>query len=292
MSIKSFLSGYYKCYKYRRFVSKAGFDVRTTHETIDHILQHRSSVSRYGDGEFEVMFGNTMYFQKADPRLVEKLKMVVNATDEGHIVCLPMPLKDVSMMIPSSQMHWMSFVRYNGDKVLDLVRNKVYYDTQFTRFYMDLADKSQSDAIIHKIRKIWHDRDVYLIEGQTSRIGVGNDFLSNARSVNRILGPARNAFAKYDDLLAAAEQHIPKDPNVLILVALGMTATVLSYDLFKMGYQTIDVGHADIEYCWWQMKVTEKCPVPGKATYEAGAYEGISEAQDAAYNNEIICKIE
>mgnify|MGYP000128627122 CR=1 FL=1 len=43
------------------------------------------------------------------------------------------------------------------------------------------------------------------------------------------------------------------EKTALFLIALGPTATVLAYDLFKSGYQAIDAGHVDVEYEWWRM---------------------------------------
>ena len=50
-------------------------------------------------------------------------------------------------------------------------------------------------------------------------------------------------------LIFIIKQKLSK--NKLILIALGPTATVLSYDLYKLGYHVIDIGHADIEYEWF-----------------------------------------
>ena len=38
------------------------------------------------------------------------------------------------------------------------------------------------------------------------------------------------------------------EKNVLFMVAAGPTATVLSYDLWKDGYQALDVGHLPNSY--------------------------------------------
>lgn len=70
-----------------------------------------------------------------------------------------------------------------------------------------------------------------------------------------------------------------------------MTATIMAYDLHKLGYQAIDIGHADIEYSWWKMKAQDRCSVPGKATFEAGAYEGIGDVDDDVYKRQIIAEI-
>lgn len=101
------------------------------------------------------------------------------------------------------------------------------------------------------MRSIWNDRDVVIIEGAQSRLGVGNDLFDGARSIRRILCPPRNAFERYDEILA---QALKLEKGVLFLIALGPTATVLSYQLFKAGYQAVDAGHVDIEYEWWRME--------------------------------------
>ena len=35
--------------------------------------------------------------------------------------------------------------------------------------------------------------------------------------------------------------------NTLILISLGPAASVISYDICKLGYQSIDIGHSDTE---------------------------------------------
>jgi hypothetical protein len=44
------------------------------------------------------------------------------------------------------------------------------------------------------------------------------------------------------------------DKNILILISLGPTATVLAYDLAKLGYWAIDIGHIDNEYEWLKLE--------------------------------------
>ena len=43
-----------------------------------------------------------------------------------------------------------------------------------------------------------------------------------------------------------------------MLLALGPTATVLAYDLSKLGYQAIDIGH--LPNCYWQWKGSGTTP--------------------------------
>lgn len=291
MTIRNSLSLLYKRYKYYRFVRKAKFKIASTHETIDYIVAHRCSVSRYGDGEFDVAFGVSKFFQVADQELTSRLRTIINVDEPGFIVCLPLPLLNQANLRKEAQIHWKGFVRYNDNKLLELIKQQKYFDTQFTRFYMDYADKTDTKELIDAIQKIWENRNVYIIEGEATRFGEGNDFLKNTRSVHRILCPSKNAYHKYDEILSIAENVIPQDENALVLIALGMTATVLAYDLHQLGYQAIDIGHADIEYCWWMMKAKERCPVSGKATYEAGAYENIGDVDDENYKKQIVAQV-
>ena len=84
--------------------------------------------------------------------------------------------------------------------------------------------------------------------------------------------------------------HIPKNENVVVLCALGMTATILAYDLAQEGYQAIDIGHADIEYMWYKLGATRKIPINGKSVNEVGInLDTIS--GDPEYLRQIIAKV-
>ena len=110
-------------------------------------------------------------------------------------------------------------------------------------------------------------------------MGIGNDLFADTKSIKRILAPSKNAFSKYDEILNVVKKNISKDK--LILIALGPTATVLAYDLFKLGYQAIDIGHIDIEYEWYLRGATEKIKIPNKFVNEvSGGEEEINSKLD------------
>ena len=135
------------------------------------------------------------------------------------------------------------------------------------------------------MKSIWDKRDVVIIEGEQSRLGVGNNLFDNMKSIQRILCPTKNAFNKYNYILDEAKT-LSKDK--LILIALGPTATVLAYDLNKLGYQAIDVGHVDIEYEWFLMKATEKVKLQNKYVNEGKGNINIIDEKDISYNEQII----
>ena len=79
----------------------------------------------------------------------------------------------------------------------------------------------------------------------------------------------------------------------MILVSLGPTATVLTYDIFKLGKQVIDFGHFDLEYEYYLRNSTKIMKIPFKYVNEAfGGNKNISQVTDQNYFNQIIMKID
>lgn len=72
---------------------------------------------------------------------------------------------------------------------------------------------------------------------------------------------------------------------------MGPTATVLAFDLHKLGYQAIDIGYADIEYEWFLRKATKKESILGKYTNEANGSLVIESKIDESYSKQIIATI-
>jgi len=153
---------------------------------------------------------------------------------------------------------------------------------------MDLKDKEKFPAkAIELNRMIWQEKDILIIEGTGSRLGYKNDLFGNAKSVRRILCPPENAFQKYDEILELSVKHAK---GKLVLLALGMTATVLAFDLAKKGFRTIDLGHIDIEYEWYRMKAKTKVPVPFRYMNEVSSRD-IEEIIDKVYLSQIIGEV-
>lgn len=259
-------------------------------ETVKHILKKKCSVSRFGDGEFNVIVGQHSPFQNADKNLGNRLFYILNHPLPNHIVCIPATLESLSGRSDITRKFMLAYLYGHARKVRNLLQMKHYYDALFTRFYMDYADKEPATNRIKAIKEIWENRNLCIIEGEGSRLGIGNDLFANANDIQRIICPAVNAYQRYEQILQAALQQ-PKER--LILIALGMTATVLAYDLAKEGYQAIDIGHIDIEYEWYKRGCSKKIAVPGKYTNEACDGKGTryGELNDSTYQKQIIKRI-
>jgi len=258
-------------------------------QSIEHIIAENLSLSRFGDGEFRIMRGGDMPFQRYDPRLSQRLREVLTTPLAHHVVGIPIHLKSRHYH-KEHRVFWLPFtVEYFQLFKQCLSTKRRYVDTQLSRFYLEHKDKSHCAEQLALLKRIWQDRDVVIVEGALSCTGVGNDLYDNARSVKRIVGLAVDAFDKYDEMLRAITEHVQKDH--LILLSYGMTATVLAYDLARLGYRAIDIGHLDIEYEWFRRGAQSVVAIEGKYTSEAVGGNNVKPCNDEKYLQQIICKI-
>lgn len=270
----------------KKFVSKRKPPtVLNTDITLEKIIKDGCSVSRFGDGEFALMYGENLIFQPQDDKLSLRLREIINSNVGSHIVCLPDIFEEINWGTEKARIYWIKYLNKNRHKIYSMIDDKkIYYDTQVTRLYVDLEDKSKVKGRFDKFKKLWNHRNLVIVEGEKSRLGIGNDLFDNSNSIKRIICPSKNAFSKYDEILEEVKKY---EKDNLILIALGPTATVLAYDLSKEGYQAIDIGHIDIEYEWFLQGAEEKVPVKNKYIGEIDGGEDVEDLNDKLYENQI-----
>lgn len=259
--------------------------IKSIEETINYIIENRASVSRYGDGEFKLAYGKSISFQKSNKELQRRLKEVLLVEEKNFTVCIPDIFESLQKYADEPRTYWRLHVAKNRKKWYELLnKNNVYGNSFISRCYYQFKDKANSGLYFQLLKNVWNNREIVLIEGAKSRLGIGNDLFDNVKSIERILVPEINAFDKYNEILVEAKR-LHKDK--LILLAAGPTATVLAYDLHKSGYQTIDIGHVDIEYEWYLRKAQTKIKIENKFVCEAGFGEGVGELNDKEYQSQI-----
>ena len=194
-------------------VAKDGFclpipTIKTVDETLNKILQDKCSLSRFGDGEFGVMSGSRIHFQNPSPELARRLKEVVAANMPNLLIGLPDCFGSLDNYVPAVAnfwRKWMSQKRAMAYSYLEM--NRVYYNAFFTRVYMPFnkTDEHYRNCAryFEKMKKVWANRDVVICEGEGTRFGMFNDLLAGAKSISRILCPARSAYDKYDAIVSA-----------------------------------------------------------------------------------------
>lgn len=265
--------------------------VHSTAETLGTIHEKRCAISRFGDGEFDLIYGNGLKFQKYDPRLAEKMKTILRQASEQDTckVAVPYALHSFAGLTCNSKKFWSYYSFENRERIHRLLDpSYTYYDAQITRIYVNRKNKMDSQAYFQQWKMIWSGEDVLVVEGISSRFGAGNDLFADAKSVQRIICPAQNAFDYYDQILTAVTEH---GKNKLVLLVLGPTATVLAYDLSRCGIWAVDAGNLDMEYEWSKVHATRQMPVFGKYTHEAEHGTDVSVVVDQRYEEQIVARI-
>lgn len=258
-------------------------------ETLDAINDNKLSVSRFGDGELNLIEGRGNSFTDYNSTLATRLKEVLTSDNDKHIICVPPQLRGVSGYRLSQKLFWSNYLTHRlKDWLRYLNPKKKYYSAFISRFYLSYLNPKYTQEIVSRWKRIWEKKDILLIEGEYTRLGVGNDLFDNARSIKRLICPSENAFERYNNILAKATEY----KENLILIALGQSASVLAFDLSNYGCWAIDVGHIDIEYEWFLQQTREKVPIKNKYTNEVRVgTQGITECNDPKYQGQIICKI-
>lgn len=267
--------------------------MKSIEDTVNEIIISRKSMARFGDGEFAIMSGGQRHgFQKYDDRLSKMLIDVMDSDDDGFII----GIGDTFGNLESYNDHAKQEIRaYMTEErriqIMSFLKmDKIYANAYITRPYAMYSDNSGDgpNKRFKNLQRIWDSRDIIFVEGCETRLGVGNDLFSNANSIKRIEAPATNSFEKYNDILAATICNANKDD--IILIALGPTAGVLAYDLYKKGYQAIDIGHLDLEYEWMINGTGGRSEVKTKYNNEYPGGKIVDPVYDDSYVKQIVWK--
>ena len=264
--------------------------VSSVESTCEKIISDKCSMSRYGDGEFEIILGHAKdIYQDNDDDLAKRLREILLSDLDNHIVALA---DDYGAMEGLRRKNRNTIRRYMTEERRKkhyalLNMDKEYYNAYISRPYV-IYPHNEIDRAKERfddLKRIWAGRNVLLIEGSSTRMGVGNDLFTNTESIQRMIAPNENAYRVYNEIYHAALQY---GQNKLILIALGPTATVLAYDLAKAGYWALDIGHLDLEYEWF-LKGKGYSYVPCKYNNEMLGDTTVIDIQDEEYEKSIIC---
>lgn len=126
------------------------FNVMSDVETIDYIVKHRCSISRFGDGEFAFVVAgrnNTVFnagFQQFNSKLSEELGNILRGINipNNLLVCVPalcFKRNAFAKFKKRSQAFW-SYCTFNmiDDLVNIAKRDYLYGDANITRFYINI----------------------------------------------------------------------------------------------------------------------------------------------------------
>ena len=270
-----------------------GLKIMGAEETIAHIKEYNCSIARYGDGELQIMLQmGEPTFQKGSAELAEGLRGVFKNPSDNLLVCMPSGLVSTYGLHEGGKNFWRGWAITHQPKVVSVIRQYLDKDYRFgdaniSRPYSPYKSNRKAQKLFPMLKSLWHGRDILFVEGEKTRLGVGNDLFNNAKSIKRILCPAENAFDAYDRIL---ETVISRWQGELVILALGPTATVLASDISQRGIQALDLGHIDIQYEWY-LAGEKFVPVKGKYTNETLDGRQVDSCDDKEYLSQIIAEV-
>lgn len=241
---------------YRSRILKNKLQVMSIDETIDCMINTDKSLVRFGDAEISIIEGRTTQFQKFDTDLAKRLSDTLGYQNEQIIVGIPGIFESLDVYTKHSREFWkehLFYCRKTYEKYCNL--EKCYADAFFSRLYYVYEDKIQSGKWFEKVKEIWNNKNIVIVEGEITHTGVGNDLLDNVNKIERILCPRFNAFLAYEQIREACLQM---EKDRLFLLSVGNTAKLLVCDLVEAGYRAIDIGNLDMEYDWYLQKANGK----------------------------------
>ncbi len=242
---------------YEKGVLRNRIRVHSIDETIDELLHTEKSMVRFGDGEIVMIKGVDLMLQKASAEIAEGLKEILAYRHDDLLVTIPGIFDGLSDHHRASRQFWRDHLLFCR-KTYETYCNpdRVYYTTFVSRCYYFAKDRTPCDGWFAKIRKIWENRDVVIVEGTRTHNGVGNDLIDTAQSIERIICPPSDAYSALPAILEACTAY---EKDRLFLLSVGVAAKFLATELFKQGYRVLDIGNLDLEYEWYVRQTLGKC---------------------------------
>ena len=143
-------------------------------------MNKHKSVIRFGDGEFNIIRGESIFYQDYNKELALRLESIIlSGNYDNTLICLPDVFEDLARYNDYAQRTYKKrFFPQNASFLKRIEQTKNWYGSTFvSRPYIDLVDKSESPGYFEKLRRIWNQRDVLIVEGKYSRSGVGKQFI-------------------------------------------------------------------------------------------------------------------
>lgn len=220
-------------------------------ETIEYVIKNNKSIIRLGDGEFNILNGRNIAYQKYSPELEKDMREILNnyfleQENNEYILCVPN-----------------YFMKCNGIKLItkrEYVASWAYSRKIFQKeFPQDIV---YGDAFLfakqnkHIYSKLWknlnkskcifiHNNEKYAINFE-KEYHIKTEFIK----IN-----SKDAYESLDEINIKIEE-ILKSTNkeeIIVVISAGPAGKVLAYRLSKHNILALDTGH-----CWDEPLIIEK----------------------------------
>ncbi len=215
-------------------------------ESIKKIIDERISISRFGDGEFFHLFNdnynNSSGRQKCSKEIKKKLEIIINSNSENLMVCISGFLaedKQIDEYYKDYSNYMKNFIKKTLKKInskYPLLKDKIFYSAEITR----ITNSNYDNEIVELFDKYFSCNDFVFIGNKMVIKLIKQKFIDKFKSIKFIEVKKKDAYKDYDEI---KDSILKYDNNNIFLLAIGITATILAFDLSKIGYIGVDIGH-------------------------------------------------
>ncbi len=265
---------------------------RSNEETICLINDEKKSLARFGDGEFSLAFHiQRQKFQCLDEKLSERIWQILSGdVPDNLLIGIADNYGSLDKYNDKTALAIREYMTESVRSMHQQLLNEtmVYSDAYITRPYVIYKDvfSDEPRRRFELLKTIWAKKNIVIVEGAQTRLGVRNDLFEGCATIKRIIAPATDSFSRYKDILNACIDIAPSAD--MFLLAIGPSSGVLAYDLSIHDIQAIDVGHVDLEYEWFLAGKGERVQVPYKYNNEVQEGEKVEEIHDVTYEAQIV----
>ncbi len=214
--------------------------------TVKELVETQKSIIRIGDGEFTLMEGRDIPFQSYDKKLVVTLKEILKEKNENLLVGLVWEYyhKIKELRDFPKQAMYTSLPNLYNTISKNIVPDKIYYSAAISQIYA-MYKIYDFEKHFCEMKKIWDNQSITVITGDRVFNNINYNIFDNAATVDYIYGPTMHAYNEFESLKDKIKKT-NKD-NILIF-ALGPCGKALAYEMFKLGYRVLDIGHSIKDY--------------------------------------------
>ena len=216
--------------------------------TVDKIINERKSITRFGDGEFFHVFNNDFSKssgrQKTTPEIKQKLIEILNSNNDNLIIGISGYLNSVENVeklyndFSPYMRKFIKKIKLKLEKNYPELYNKNFYSAEITRIY----NLKQNQEIIDKFNSFFSKNEFIFVGNKMIINLIKENFINLFKSIEFIEVPKINAFGNYSKIFNNCINH-SNSKNSIFLLSIGITATILSYELSILDLFAIDFGH-------------------------------------------------
>lgn len=208
-------------------------------QTLEYLSRNKKSFVRFGDGEFAILYGFDIYFQRYDPLLKDLLLEIIESytPDSPYLLGVPpIPIKNLDYSYMQKSKNLKYWTRAEAFMKTRLSKRCVYGDL----FIFRRAAYSRME-----VPKLWGNKIVVLVGSMTKYFT--DKQLEGAKDQYLVDCPLVNAFEEWEginrNILEVITTNHLKNEELVILISLGPAAKVIAYELSKRPLVVYDVGH-------------------------------------------------